>query len=102
MKFAMTTVAVIAILSAGSATADQKLAQTNGCATCHAVDKKGIGPAFKDVAAKYKGDKNAEVLLVKKVKGGSTGVWNMGVMPPNAHVKDDDIKTLVRWVLSQK
>jgi cytochrome c len=84
------------------ASANEKLAQASGCTTCHAVDKKVIGPAFKDVAAKYKGNKAAEADLFKKVKGGSKGVWGDMPMPPNPQVKDEDIKTLVQWVLSQK
>ena len=84
------------------ASANQELAQKSGCATCHTVDKKVIGPAFKDVAAKYRGNKTAEADLVKKVKGGSKGVWGDIPMPPNAHVKDPDIKTLVQWILATK
>jgi cytochrome c len=83
------------------ASANEKLAASNGCTTCHGVDKKIIGPGFKDVAAKYKGNKAAEADLFKKVKGGSKGVWGDIPMPPNAHVKDEDVKTLVQWVLSQ-
>ena len=82
--------------------ANEKLAQASGCMTCHGVDKKVIGPGFKDVAAKYRGDATAEAGLFKKVKAGSKGVWGDIPMPPNAHVKDDDVKTLVRWVLSLK
>jgi cytochrome c len=85
-----------------AASANEKLAQSSGCMTCHAIDKKVIGPAFKDVAAKYKGNKAAEADLFKKVKGGTKGTWGDIPMPPNAHVKDEDIKTLVQWVLSQK
>jgi cytochrome c len=67
---------------------------------CHQIDKKVVGPAFKDVAAKYKADKTAEAKLVDKVKKGGTGVW--GTMPPNAQVPDADIKAIVHWVLSIK
>lgn len=86
----------------GAAHADEKLAQASGCTACHSVDKKLVGPAFKDVAAKYRGNKGAEAMLVKKVKEGGKGVWGDVPMPPNGHVKDEDIKTLVRWVLSLK
>lgn len=89
-------------LAALPALANEDLAKKSGCMACHAVDKKVVGPAYKDVAAKYKDDKTAEAKLVKKVKEGGVGVWGQVPMPPNAHVKDDDIKTLVKWVLSQK
>ena len=89
-------------LAALPALANEDLAKKSGCMACHAVDKKVVGPAYKDVAAKYKGDKTAEAKLFKKVKEGGVGVWGQVPMPPNSHVKDDDIKTLVKWVLSQK
>ena len=94
-------VALVAAVSL-PASANQELAQKSGCMTCHAVDKKIIGPSYKDVAAKYQGNKTAEADLIKKVKGGTKGVWGEIPMPPNAHVSDADIKTLVQWVLSQK
>jgi cytochrome c len=86
----------------GVAHANEKLAQASGCMTCHAMDKKVIGPSYKEVAAKYSKDKGAEAALFKKVKAGGKGVWGETPMPPNPHVKDDDIKTLVKWILSQK
>lgn len=83
--------------------ADQTaLAQQSGCLACHSVDKKIVGPAYKEVAAKYRGNKGAEAMLVQKVKNGGTGVWGQVPMPPNGHVKDADIKKLVEWVLSLK
>lgn len=94
--------ATLGLLLAGGAQADEKLAQANGCMTCHQVDKKILGPSYKDIAAKYKGDKAAEANLIKKVKAGGKGVWGEVAMPPNAHVKDADIATLVKWVLAQK
>ncbi len=89
-------------LAALPALANEELAKKSGCMACHAVDKKVVGPAYKEVAAKYKGDKGAEAKLFKKVKEGGVGVWGQVPMPPNSQVKDDDIKTLVKWVLSQK
>ena len=71
------------------------------CQACHAVDKKLIGPAYKDVAAKYAGDSAAPARLQQKVKAGSSGVWGPVPMPPN-NVPDADLKTLVAWVLAQK
>ncbi len=91
-----------AALAAAPALAQEALAQKSGCMACHAIDKKLVGPAYKDVAAKYRGQKDAEAKLVKKVKEGGTGVWGTVPMPPNSHVQDADIKALVKWVLSQK
>ncbi len=92
----------LGLLCTGAAQADEKLAQANGCMTCHQVDKKILGPSYKDIAAKYKGDKAAEATLVKKVKDGGKGVWGDMVMPPNAHVKDPDIAAIVKWIMAQK
>jgi cytochrome c len=66
------------------------------------VDKKVVGPSYKEVAAKYRGDKTAEAKLFEKVKKGGVGVWGQIPMPPNATVPDEDIKALVKWILSQK
>jgi len=90
------------LVLAGAAQANEKLLQASGCTACHSVDKKLIGPSLKDVAAKYRGNKGAEADLTKKVKGGSKGVWGDIPMTPNAHVKDEDIKTLVQWILGLK
>lgn len=79
----------------------EALAQKSNCLMCHSVDKKILGPAYKDVAAKYKGDKSAEAKLIQKVKAGGSGAWGDMPMPPNSpQVKDEDIKTLVQWILS--
>ena len=86
----------------GTAQANEELAKKSGCIACHKVDGKLVGPAYKDVAAKYKGDKKAEAMLIDKVKKGGMGVWGPIPMPPNAAVKDEDIKTLVKWVLAAK
>ena len=82
--------------------AQEQLAQKNACTACHAVDKKVVGPAFKEVANKDRGDKTAEAKLEKKVKDGGSGVWGQVPMPPNTQVSDADIKALVKWVLSLK
>jgi cytochrome c5 len=76
--------------------------QKDGCAACHAVDKKIVGPAYQDVAAKYKGDKDASAKLAQKVRAGGSGVWGPVPMPANAQVPDADIKALVTWILSLK
>jgi cytochrome c len=76
------------------------LATQSGCMACHQVETKVVGPAYKEVAAKYKGDAAAADMLVAKVKNGGVGTWGQIPMPPNAHVADDSIRTLVDWVLS--
>jgi cytochrome c551/c552 len=82
-------------------TPDQMITQY-GCVACHAVDRKVVGPAFKDVAAKYKGQHDAEMTLEQKVHNGGTGVWGEIPMPPNPQVPEKDLQTLVGWVLAQK
>jgi cytochrome c len=89
--------------SAVDAKAAEALAQKNGCLACHSVNNKVVGPSYKDIAAKYKGDKGAEAKLIDKVKKGGSGVWGPIPMPPNSpHVKDQDIKTMVQWILTIK
>jgi cytochrome c len=82
--------------------AAEALMKKDNCAVCHAVDKKVVGPAYVDVAAKYRGDKDAVAKLSKKVKEGSSGVWGPIPMPPNSTTSDADIKELVTWILSLK
>ncbi len=90
------------MVMSGVASADQALAQKNACMSCHGVDKKIVGPAFKEVAAKYKGDSGAQARLVAKVKAGGKGVWGQVPMPPSPQVKDEDLNKIVSWVLSLK
>ena len=86
----------------GPALADQALATSKNCMACHAVDKKLVGPAYKEVALKYAGQKDAvDKLAVKIMKGGS-GVWGPVPMPANAQVNEAEAKKLAAWVLSQK
>lgn len=92
-------------LSAGLAApalADLQLAQSKNCMACHAVDKKVIGPAFKDVAAKYKDTKGATDLLATKILKGGSGVWGPVPMPANTQVSEADAKKLAAWVLEAK
>jgi len=91
--------AVAALFLANAAYADEALAKKYNCAACHAIDKKGVGPAYKEVAKKYKGQANAAAKLAAKVKKGGGGVWGQVPMPPNAAVPDAEIKKLVDWVL---
>jgi len=72
------------------------------CLSCHAVDKKLVGPAYKEVAAKYRGQAGAEKLLAEKIKKGGVGTWGQIPMPPNAAVPDGDVNAMVKWVLAQK
>lgn len=97
----------IASLAAGLAVstpalADLKLATAKNCMACHTVDKKLVGPAYKEVAAKYAGQKDAAAKLEAKVMKGGAGVWGPVPMPANTQVNAAEAKTLVAWVLSQK
>jgi len=88
------------LLAAPVAQADVAMAKKYNCTACHQVDKKVVGPAYKDVAKKYKGQAGAEAKLIEKVKKGGSGVWGPVPMPPNAAVPDGDVKKLVEWILS--
>jgi len=101
MKFRMLALAAVALV-AGPALANADLAQKKNCMACHATDKKLVGPAYKDVAAKYAGQKDAaEKLAAKIIKGGS-GVWGPVPMPANAQVSEAEAKQLAAWVLTIK
>ena len=95
----MTLLVVIAGRLAGQAGASPELAKSKNCMGCHAVDRKMVGPAYKDVAAKYKGDKKAADALAATIKAGGSGKWGPVPMPPN-NVTDDEAKKLAQWVLS--
>ena len=102
-RFALAAAALAAAALPALAQDQMALATKSACTACHAVDKKIVGPAFKEVAAKYRSDKGAEAKLVEKVKKGGSGVWGQVPMPPNSpQVKDEDIKSLVHWILSLK
>ena len=75
------------------------LAQKSGCLACHQVEIKVVGPSYKDVAAKYKGQDVVDQ-LVTKVKAGGVGTWGEIPMPPNVNTSEADIKTIVTWILS--
>ena len=102
MKLMMTAASAALLLMSGAASADQALAQKNACMSCHGVDKKIVGPAFKEVAKKYAGDKTAHERLVAKVKTGGKGVWGQIPMPPNPGLKPEDASKIIDWVLSLK
>jgi cytochrome c len=101
MKRALLALALCAA-AASPAFAQQDLAQSKNCLTCHAVDKKVVGPAYKDVAAKYAGDKTAVDKLTQKVMKGGSGVWGPVPMPANPQVSEAEAKKLVTWILSLK
>ncbi len=90
------------VIVSGSVLASEELAKSKGCLACHAVDKKIVGPAFKDVAQKYAGQKDAETKLAEKVIKGGSGVWGQIPMPPNPKVNADEANKLVGWILSLK
>jgi cytochrome c len=93
-----------ALLATGAvhAQSGEDLLKKSGCTACHANDKKLVGPAYLDVAGKYKGDAGAAAKLAEKVKKGGSGVWGQVPMPPNPQVKDDDIKSMIAYILALK
>jgi cytochrome c len=102
MKSLALALGVAACALTSTSYAQEDLAKKYNCFACHAVDKKVVGPAYKDVAAKYRGDKSAPGKLFEKVKKGGAGVWGPVPMPPNTQVPDADVKKLVDWILSLK
>src|SRR5258708_4141923 len=104
MKPLVLTAAAAVSLSSGAALAAdaEQLLKEKACLSCHTLDKKLVGPAYKEVAAKYKSRKDAEAYLSKKIKEGSTGVWGPIAMPPNGTVADDEARTLAKYILTVK
>ena len=94
-----TLILLLPLLTAGPAMANLALATKHACTACHAVDKKLVGPSYQDVAKKYAGQKEAEANLITSVRKGSTGKWGQVPMPANATPSDDEVKTLVKWIL---
>ena len=101
MKRALSILA-LAVVAAGPALADQALATAKNCMACHAIDKKLVGPAYKDVAAKYAGQPGAVDKLAAKIQKGGSGVWGPVPMPANTQVNEAEAKKLAAWVLSLK
>ena len=102
MKLFVAAAVAAGLLSSAPAFASADLAKAKNCMACHAVDKKLVGPAYKDVAAKYAGQADAVAKLATKVQKGGVGVWGQIPMPPNPQVNEADAKTLVEWILAQK
>ena len=101
MKRVMTAT-LLGLCLATSAMASKELAQAKNCLACHAMDSKVVGPGFKEVAAKYAGDKGAAVTLATKIIAGGSGVWGAIPMPANPQVKEADAKKLAAWILGLK
>lgn len=103
MKTLLALTAVAGLFAAATpAFASAELAKAKNCMACHAADKKLVGPAYKDVAAKYAGQKDAVDKLAQKIIKGGSGVWGPVPMPPNANVSEAEAKTLAAWVLTVK
>jgi cytochrome c len=102
MKYSFLMCFAVGALISNTAMANADLAKTKNCMACHAVANKVVGPSFKDVAAKYAGQKDAEDKLTQKVLKGSSGTWGPVPMPANAQVNEAEARTLVKWVLTQK
>lgn len=101
MKQALVFAALGLAVASGPVFAQAELAKQKNCLACHATDKKLVGPSYKDVAAKYKGDKDAAAKLAKKIREGGVGVWGQVPMPANPQVNDQEAASLAKWVLSQ-
>ena len=102
MKSVVLASIVIAFMAAAPARANPELAQKKNCMACHAIGQKVIGPAYKDVAAKYAGQPEAAARLAQKVMKGGSGVWGVAVMPANPQVSEAEARQLVQWILSLK
>jgi cytochrome c len=102
MKYAVFGLVLTGLAVSVPAHANEAMAKKYNCLACHTVDKRSVGPAYKDVAKKYAGQAGAEAKLADKIKKGGAGVWGPTPMPPNASVPDADIKALAKWVLSLK
>jgi cytochrome c len=102
MKKLITSAILIMSLTTVYAVDPKALAQSKSCLACHAIDSKLVGPAYKDVAAKYKNDTLAEDRLSKKIMAGGGGVWGTMPMPANSQVNPNEAKILVKWILSIK
>ena len=99
-KFAL--IALLSTVVAAPAFANADLAQKKNCLACHALEQKVLGPAYKDVAAKYAGQKDAVAMLAAKILKGGVGAWGQIPMPANPQVSPDEAKQLAAWVLSIK
>lgn len=102
MKRSLLVCLAVGSLVSNVALANADLAKAKNCMACHAVGNKLVGPAFKDVAAKYAGQKDAEDKLSQKVLKGSSGTWGPVPMPANTQVSEAEARTLVKWIMTTK
>lgn len=102
IAFGSCAAVLLSVLAAAPVMASEDLAKQKACLACHQIDKKLVGPAYKDIAAKYKTDKDAEKKLAAKVRAGGTGVWGQIPMPANPSVSEAEAATLVKWILAMK
>lgn len=102
MKRSLMLCVVLSALASSSAMASADLAKAKNCMACHAVATKLVGPAYKDVASKYAGQKDAEDKLVGKILKGGSGAWGAVPMPANPQVSEAEARTLVKWIMAQK
>jgi cytochrome c len=99
-RFALVLTAFAAV--SAPAMANEAMAKANNCMACHAVDKKLVGPSYKDISKKYAGNAAAVAQLATKIQKGGSGVWGAIPMPANPKINDADAKALAQWVLSIK
>jgi len=101
-KASVCVVAMAAVLAAPVAGASEAVVKKARCVACHQIEKKAVGPAYKDVANKYRGDAEAVATLSAKVRSGGSGVWGNVPMPPHdaAKISDDDLKSAIEWILA--
>ncbi|MBS0406377.1 MAG: c-type cytochrome [Proteobacteria bacterium] len=103
MKRVLLTIAALtAVAAASPAMADEAMAKAKNCMACHAIDKKVVGPAYKDVAKKFGAQAGAADMLAEKIMKGSSGTWGPVPMPPNTNVNAAEAKSLATWILSLK
>lgn len=102
MKFTPALLFALATVATAPAFANADLAQKKNCMACHAIDKKVVGPGYKEVAAKYAGQKDAVDKLAQKIIKGGAGVWGPVPMPANAQVSEAEAKQLVQWIMTLK
>jgi len=102
MKLLVLIASAMLAFPVSASQSNEELAEKSGCLGCHSIDEKVVGPSYLDVAAKYKGQKDAPSVLFQKVRTGGSGVWGTVAMPPNKKVSDKDLKKIIAWILAQK
>lgn len=100
MKLISALILTSVLATTGTAFASSAVATKNSCLTCHAADKKLVGPSYQSIAEKYAANKNAEALIIASIKKGGSGKWGVVPMPPQPNVSDADLQTLAKWILA--